>query len=282
MKNIIAAAALSIGMATSAFASPFHVDLNDSGLTATDSIDRLTVAYDSFTEVDFLSGTVNTRAGVDLIGYDFGGVLASPVFSDFDGIYAASNLIQSQPAYLLGESFMAGYGLTFGLSLTGEFSPVTGIRYTSGKVDIYKYELEAGSLFTPAAGATPELLMSGGFVSDSVNLGEQLVNFEVEDTGITGDGEDTFFFENYKGELVSFEDYIAQTLNNVRIQIAQTVSLAELLNSIANPLADNGQGTLLITDDHVADVKFEVPEPTTLAVLGLGLLGLGAAGRRKA
>ena len=285
MKKLLAISALVVASAT-AHATPFYFDLDGARATPTVELDRLTVTYDSYSSIDLLTGAVETRAGVDLIGHTFGGLLGSPIFSTFDSAFANSQFVSSDPSSV-GEYFGSGQALSFGVSLSGTFSPATGVTYSTGTIDIYKYDLDNFPLtnLDPAALAVPVKLMSTSFKTNKIVAGEQIVTSLISTgTDITAAGQDHFFFDRF-GSLVSFEDYITNFANQIRLTLVQTASVAELVTAVgggAGFVAGNVAGTsVVVTDDHVADVRFEVPEPTTLAVLSLGLLGLGAAGRRK-
>ena len=67
---------------------------------------------------------------------------------------------------------------------------------------------------------------------------------------------------------------------DIILEAAQTVSVAELEANIVASTISEGT-TVLVTDDHNAGVEFQVPAPATIALFGLGLLGLAGSTRKR-
>jgi len=290
LKVATLASALMLG---NSYASEIFIDLDDAGATPTDAIETLNVVYDSHTTINiaefglFGSGSVTTVGGVNAIGEDFG-FLSSPIFADANDLVGcngsgcgSSNTLISDPnslASVFGGSEYAtsGMALTFGVDLAGYFDGVN-LNYTSGVLDLFSYDP------TDVNGTLTQVFTSS-FVSGSVLAGEQRVNTLIADSSeVLVD--DTFFFE-FGGTLVSFEDYLANPLNDIRVAVQQFVNTTQLATDIGTALLDpnnnDGAGTVHVTALHNASVSFDVPEPTSIAILGLGLLGLAGVRRRKA
>jgi hypothetical protein len=285
IKSIAFTAAL---LATSVSASQIEVDLNDDGATSTAAMDYLTVNYSSHTSVDFSAmgnPSVMTYAGVNAIGVNFG-FLAAPVIADFGALVGCpncgvENTMSGVPDFL-GSGFTSEYnssgmGLTYGISLTG--SLVAGeLVYTGGTLDMYSYDFLA--VQADPTTYMPTKLFSTDFVSGGIFAGEQVVRTTI--TSIETAGEDTFFLTDFNQ---SFEDYLASTLTDIDLYIVQTVAAGQLAADIAAASVDsnlnNGAGKVYVSAAHNASITFSVPEPTSIAILGLGLLGLASTKRRK-
>ncbi len=272
-----------------AYATEIYVDLDDAGATPTLAMDTLNIIYDSHTTINLATGAVHTLAGVDAIGVDFG-FLANPIFADTADlvgcgtICGVSNTLASDPNYLgLVEQVSSGMALTFGIDLMGMFDG-TDLNYSSGVLDVYSYDMSD-------ANASRTKVFTSNFVSGSVLAGEQRVNTLIADSSeVLVD--DTFFFD-INGVLTSFEDYLSMPLAQIRIAIQQFVNSEQLAADVAASmeigsghndfgafLGDTGT-TVHVTANHNASVTFDVPEPTSIAILGLGLLGLAGVKRRK-
>jgi hypothetical protein len=288
MKFIKSIALTTALLATSVSASQIEVDLNDNGATSTAAMDYLTINYSSHTSVDMTAiggPLVTTYAGVNAIGVDFG-FLAAPVVADFGSLVGCpscgvENTLSGVPDFLgsgfTSEYFTSGMGLTYGISLTG--SLVAGeLVYTGGTLDMYSYSFLAAS--SDPTTYMPTKLFTTEFVSGGVYAGEQVVRTTV--TNVEAAGEDTFFLTD---KNQSFEDYLANALNDIDLYIVQTVAAGQLTADIAAAFSDdalnNQAGTAYVSAPHNASITFSVPEPTSIAILGLGLLGLASTKRRK-
>jgi hypothetical protein len=283
LKSIALTTAL---LATSVSASQIEVDLNDDGSSATAAMDWLTINYTSHTTYNAATQDITTFGGVDAIGETFG-FLDTAVVADFGsmvgcGVVACGteNTLKGVPDLLSGflgaEYFTSGLGLTYGISLSG--SLVGGeLQYTSGTLDMYSYSFADAD----TALYEPTLLFTTEFQSGGVFSGQQIVRTTVTD--VTVAGEDTFFLTDFG---LSFEDYMTQTTQDISLYIVQTVDANQLATDITAAFAgdegvsNDGVATAYISAPHNASIVFDVPEPTSITILGLGLLGLAGTKRR--
>ena len=275
-----AAAVASVLVFGTAQADSIQVDLNgDSVLTP--AFNELSVDYDSHTLVNVVTGAVHTYAGANLIGNDILGLGA--VHSDFNDMSAMGgiNTFTSSPNFLhlLAEGdfgAVTGSYLSFGVDLVGTFGP-GGITYTSGTLDLWQGYYD---------GSAPEQIMSSTFTSGGLTAGNQDV---LSISGATDILKDDVMFFDINGTPVSFEDYLAAyPLSDIRLTIDQNVTggAAGVAAAVAGSVADGFIGqvgdVVYVSANHNASLTFAVPEPTSLAILGLGLLGFAGTRRRKA
>jgi len=280
--NLLKAAAVaSVMVFNTAYADSIQVDLNgDSVLTP--AFDELSVDYNSHTLVNTLTGDVHTYAGYDLIGNTMGGIVAAPgVYSNFTDMTSNGgvNTFTSAPnnMFLFMEGFGNGTYLSFGVDLVGTLG-VDGITYSSGTLNLWQGYTN---------GDAAEQIMTADFSSGGVGAGNQDI---LSLSGASDILKDDVMFLDINGTPVSFEDYLtAYPLTDMRLVIDQNVTggADALLAAIGGDVdagykGNDGQGTVYVSANHNASLTFNVPEPTSLAILGLGLLGFAGTRRRKA
>ncbi|MGY0312820.1 PEP-CTERM sorting domain-containing protein [Alteromonas macleodii] len=301
MKKLLLTTMMAAGLALSgqAAATPFYLDLSDdSTVNPRGAIDVLGLQYDSLTEVDVNTGAIVSRGGMSLVGYNFNGTnhgfasLSDLVITD-DGTIQNTFTYDPEPRRL-GEDDSADplivvTALTFDFELEGFLNPDgDSITYTGGVLDIWSYQYsfdDNNPDVVTYIDDSEKLLIESEFSNSSINLGEQVVNAMITEFSVTPDGEDTFFFKQ-GGAYVSFEDYISLVMKDIFLLASQTVTAGELASAIANPIdaitdANDEVQTILIGDDHAVTVKFDVPEPSTAAILGLGLMSVFGLSRRR-
>jgi len=277
MKLLKAAVLTSVLLAGSAFADPIYIDIDSNG-TMAGPIDQLDVAYDSFTTINLGDKSVHTVAGVNAIG---------TAYTDFEDMTTEdagfTNIIGSTPNHTNLEYFSANSFLTFGVDLVGHFNEATGITYTGGTFSLYSGDYTDN--FFVASTENQQLLFTADFVSGGFAVGNQDVLASVDGGTFTALGQNTFFTE-VSGTLTSFEEYLAQDSSNlISLLIQQNVAggalqlLADVTAEIEAGNVDQF-GNVQVSAGHSASLITSVPEPTSLAILGLGLLGL--AGTRRA
>jgi len=201
----------------------------------------------------------------------------------------AGNVLDTHATNLLGLGFgddngfwsggtpTAGqWGITFGFAdITGALTN-TGFVYDSGSINLYSFDAFEVAAAEAATGA-------GTDVSSHLT---HLFNLSVASGGDTGNS--TVF----TGDVINFFNN-PSTFNIAYNNGSKTFEEASLLpgglqflvsnDTQALPTTDfGGSSTLEITGQHEGSIAFSVPEPTSIAILGLGLLGFAGARRRKA
>lgn len=296
MKKLLLTTMMAAGLALSgqAAATPFYLDLSDdSVVNPRGAIDGLGLQYDSVSEVNTATGEIVSRGGIGLIGYNFNGSMAGftdlsdLVLSD-DGAIANTFTYDPEPNNLGVDGStlptVVVTALTFDFELDGILNPGgDSVTYTGGVLDIYSYQYSY-DFFTPDVvtvdNGSAELLVQSEFSTSSINLGEQVIESLITEVSLTPAGQEVFYFQDSSGNFVSFQDYITATLTDILLYASQTVTVGELADNIANPIDSDGD-TVLISDNHAVTVEFRVPEPSTVAVLSLGLISMFGFSRRR-
>ncbi|PCH96618.1 MAG: hypothetical protein COB83_05350 [Gammaproteobacteria bacterium] len=142
------------------------------------------------------------------------------------------------------------------------------MTYTSGTISMYYYDatMTAVSDFVRLFDLN---VNGGGDTGTSTVLSGVLSNFGGAGLVNGVDAGDVF-----NTALGSFQDYTEEAPgNNVYFAASQDTQPLTGLNFV------NGVAT--IGGLHNGSINFQVPEPTSIAILGLGLLGFAGARRRK-
>lgn len=289
MKKLIStliAISLAGSFSGTAAADQFYIDIGSdqggnantaAGATTTGWLDQLSFLYESTSVItDGGVGGANVLSVGDTI-LSKGGI-ENGNFVDPSGI--STNLINGfEPAQTTfggpsNNGFGSGagneWGLTFGFDdLMGTWNG-SGFTYTAGTISMYYYD----NTMVSTAGFVRLFdlnVISGGDTGNATVLNGKLGNFGALASVNGVDAADVFNLA-----LGSFGDLSGPPNNQmVRFNASQdTQPLKDL--TFAGGTADTG-GT------HNGSMNFtQVPEPASLAILGLGLLGFAGTRRRKA
>lgn len=240
-------------------AAPLYVNDTSTGIKT-----QLNIDYTSTTTLNLLTNTFTTNFGWDQLTY---------TSLDGNGIVGGNNVASFDPG-----SATNGYGLdnswfmTFTGNATGTFSfDINGkaiLSYNSGTISLLASE------------SPTDLTSYSKFMTIGIN------------GGMMSPGN-----SNLTGKVTSTEGTYADLFNSVfKPSCAADNTFTEILGCGAEaPIWFTGnfntydptfvlsadKTTMSASGEHNGSVKFDVPEPASLALLGAGLFGLGAVRRRK-
>ncbi|MDO6694011.1 PEP-CTERM sorting domain-containing protein [Aliiglaciecola sp. 3_MG-2023] len=270
-KSVLAGIILATS-STVAFADQFYIDAGidfggnantAAGATTTGWVDEALFKYESVTLVTDSDGN----------GPDNGDAISTMGgFVDGDLLSVQTNLFSDlSPSPVFGgpsdNDIGSPWGVTFQFSLSGSLGPALATDYTSGDVTFFYYD--------SGMGATTDFieLFSVDLLTVTQSLGGPSLKTLVSSVGagsVNGVA---------AGDVFNFADGSMTDL------LGNMVDIFEFIDFNTNPAdvttVNNGDGTYTLTGNHDGSLSFQIPEPSSLAVLSLGLLGLAGAARRR-
>ncbi|NTS77743.1 PEP-CTERM sorting domain-containing protein [Catenovulum sp. SM1970] len=287
MKKTLLSLALVGLFSASANASQVYLDVgSDFGGNANKANGATTTGWVDEIQFQYISNSVI----VDEDG-SFDGLDPASVISAGDTITTNGGFIDGNPASVASNGISSfipdavfggpsdnglgtkAWGLTFQLTdLTGTFIDNDTLAYTSGTIDIFYWDntMTMTSEFVD--------VMSLEVIGGGPDLTGSLVNTRVDSFG-TGQINGVDVGDVFNTAYGSFEDYINSGLD---IAIYGILDFNGSNPTFGNPgVNQDGKLTIEASAKHDGSLEFSVPEPTSMAILGLGLLGLAGAARRK-
>ena len=167
---------------------------------------------------------------------------------------------------LLNTEDTEGFSLTWDLQVQYHFDGVltaTGPEYTGGFFEIY---------FNDYADDTNDrLVLTGNLTGSDINFGNLDLFFDISFA------EAGFLFIDKGGVFLdaSTQDKVTLSLDT---NVQPPIPTADQLLLVTDI---NGNDNAIRQAELDGSIRAEIPEPGTLALFGLGLLGLGATARRK-
>jgi hypothetical protein len=273
MKKLLTTLALVMATQT-AYASSISTQIvYDDGSNSSAPITELNFNYESnstITDSDSNGFLSNNDAISSIGGAELYNDVVGSAFSLSELVAAADdNFISSSTPFsaLLGADYGSDWMMTFAINnLMGTFNGVTNVfDYTSGDITVYGlYSSTSNSVWDSFQDLFTISINSTVTVAGNIHY----------NGAVTGVGSD-YFTQTSNGE--TFGATLANLASTTFVDIEQNA-----FGSNINPVfgAPGGTQNTGVTG-HDGTITFAVPEPTSIAILGLGLLGLAGARRRK-
>lgn len=282
-------AALAVSAATAASASQIYLDIgtNYTGLNQTGKVNSTSTGNKNEILYTYQSTTYITD--VDGNGIDAGDLVSTSI-----GLFGTNNILNNYatgftPGQALGTASNNGYGndwlMSFkGENLAGVVSSVNGVGP------------DAIPLLSYAAGGLIKMLLT----TDGSTF-NNFMNLLLGGGGATGVGTVLFGIPNFTGVDAGFNNLI-HAANG--INCGGQTGLQSLVACNPSPIKvgwvasqdtnvtisqfgvssvdQNGIVTYVVSTNHDGSLRFDIPEPSMLLLMGGALLGLGLSSRRRA
>lgn len=291
LKQTLVASALTMSALT-VQATPFYIDLDGTGVgntfadvtncaTCTADANELTIKYQSHTAITLSAAPLAGPIPVITVGDDI--VTTGGYSTDGFSVNAVTGLNPSGATYGFSNTAFAGsddWGLTYDFNLIGDVASVNpdgsigDVTYSSGTIEM---------LFTKFDGlgavASTELAFTMNVTGSDLDNNSNLLIFgELDFTGAVATYADLF---NIQGGQSCAGDISFDGLASCVPAMDFTFVIDQNLNAPAFEGYDAGTNVLTVGGNHDGSLTFNVPEPSTLFLFGVSLLGLAGKVRRR-
>lgn len=279
MKKLITAAVVALSFTGTAVADP--ISWNDTwGNSATNLINEFVFAYNSQSLVSDTNGNNLLDAGDTIVSAGgFGSAGFDSLLTPLSGL-GFDSINSNQVTGFSPNPFpaMVGYGtdylFTFSFkNLVGQYNG-TDFVYNTGAINFGVFSALTANGLTAGFNSLFNIDLSYGGPDNSLGQQKQIFNGLVN-TPTNGAG--SAFSINHLGSNKTLNEWLA--LGDVRMNSNQTVSGGIGGFNATNVTFVNGVG--ILAANHTGRMSINVPEPTSIAILGLGLLGFVGSRRRK-
>ena len=297
-KSALAVALL--GSAATANASQFYIDTAGTGLgvasdydatvcaTCSSLKDEMTFQYDSSTVITLtgpgvsVGDSIVTTGGLNVGGTFDADNVNSNLVTGFDPASQNAGAISS-PGLL--SAIPGSFSLSFAATLNGQIAAtdglnVTEVSYSSGLIEVYAIVVDADSVLDAdgsSAFDTIHLFDMSVVSSDFSNASNFLV---LGDVAFSGNEDPAFAdFFNISGADCAGSGNSFSDLSSCVPPITVEWVLDQNLDQVA-AIIDPLTGTATISGDHDGSIRFQVPTPAPLFLMGAALLGLGTLRRK--